>query len=71
MRSIKNRLNNIIDKLISSDKEIVFIEILKDKSVNIYVNDIKEHFNNLNDYLDQTSNKKRINIILDNIELCM
>ena len=42
MRSIKNRLNNIIDKLISSDKEIVFIEILKDKSVNIYVNDIKE-----------------------------
>ena len=71
MRSIKNRLNNIMDKLITSDREIVFIEILEDKSINVYDNDLIDHFNNLDDYLNQTKDKQRINIILNNIELCM
>lgn len=70
MRSIKNRLNNITSKL-TSDKEIVFIELLEDKSINVYANKIKEQYKNYDDYLNQTKSKQRINIILDNIELCM
>lgn len=69
-KNIDKRINDLNKRISSDEVKVLILEVNKDYSLDIKVNDKMEHFDNYKDYLNLYYPKKSIAIILDDIKLC-